>query len=68
MEKLDTYDGFWRDLVNKGNNEEKAKYLNNLIQNQTNQLKQKGKTDDKEFQKKIIQLAKEERSNLKKST
>ena len=52
MEKLDNYDGFWRDLVSKGSDEEKNKYLGDLIRNQKEQLKQKGKTDDKEFQKK----------------
>lgn len=38
MEKLDNYDGFWRDLVSKGSEEEKTKYLGDLIRNQTEQL------------------------------
>lgn len=66
MEKLENYDGFWRDLVSKGSDEEKTKYLIDLIRNQTEQLKQKDKADDKEFLKKIIQLAKEEKNKLKK--
>ena len=58
--------GFGAILVSKGNDEEKAKYLGDLIRNQTEQLKQKSKADSKEFQRKVIQLAKHERAKLKK--
>lgn len=66
LDNLDNYDGFWRDTASKGSHEEKIKYLSELIRNQTEKLKKTDKADDKDFLKRIIKLAKEERTNIKK--
>lgn len=66
MEKLEQYDGFWRDSVSKESKQEKIKYLNDLIRNQNGNLKNRGMItqEKKQFHKKVIELAQSEKKKL----
>ena len=66
MDKLEQYDGFWREKASKGSKQEKINYLNDLIRNQKGNLKDRGmiSKEDKQFYKKVIELAQSEKKNL----
>lgn len=66
MEKLEKYDGFWKDKVSNSSADIKREYLERLIHNQKNNLSRPQlQQEDRNFYKKIIELAQAEKNNLK---